>query len=215
MTLPRWCASIRRRAFHTTCRNQRLVKHTARNTGICCSTGDIVIFTDDDLRLRSSGWKPCVTQSSKKGATLSLAVSSFAASSETWMTMTHRAWLASTERLDASEPSEIVGANMAFARCHWMLSLPLTPSWAPGALGYGDEHLVFVSVEEGGSEDCTPMGLRYLHCFDERRLSRANWLRAAKTLSMPIWIVIGGTNRFRSSPFASSAGWPITMSPVS
>ena len=96
-----------------------------------------------------------------------------------WMTALHDAWLGSTERLDPLEPLD-VGASMAFARN----VLDVVPSFDveldPGALGFGGDTLFSFQLKKAGLKILAPKGPAVLHCFDEKRLSRSNWLRAAK-----------------------------------
>jgi hypothetical protein len=97
-----------------------------------------------------------------------------------WMTATHRAWLASSERLDASEPSEMVGANMAFARSVLDVIPAFDPELGAGSLGCGEETLFAYQLRNAGLKIRRSSGPAVLHCFDEGRLSRSSWLRAAK-----------------------------------
>ena len=155
----------------------------ARNTGLFCFTGDIVIFTDDDLRFPKPWLETmCDPIVEKRGDAVAGSVDLAPYLLRPWMTSTHRAWLASTERLDASEPSEMVGANMAFARTVLDIVPSFDPELGPGALGYGDDTLFSLQLRKAGLKICRSSGPAVLHCFDERRLSRSGWLRAAKSL---------------------------------
>jgi glycosyltransferase involved in cell wall biosynthesis len=155
----------------------------ARNTGISSSRGDIVIFTDDDLRFPKR-WLDtmCEPIVEKKSAAVAGNVDLAPHLQRPWMTSTHRAWLASTERLDPVEPSDMVGANMAFARS----VLDVVPSFdvelGAGALGVGEETLFALQLGKAGLKIHRSSGPAAVHWFDEKRLSRCDWLRAAKCL---------------------------------
>jgi glycosyltransferase involved in cell wall biosynthesis len=153
----------------------------ARNAGLSQSTGDIIIFTDDDIRFPKD-WLPAMCEPiiAKKADGIAGNVELAPYLQRPWMTALHRAWLGSTERLDPLEPSEMVGASMAFARN----VLDVVPSFDveldPGALGFGGDTLFSFQLKKAGLKILRSKGPAVLHCFDEKRLSRSNWLRAAK-----------------------------------
>ena len=155
----------------------------ARNAGLSHSTGEIIIFTDDDIRF-SKDWLRSMSEPimTKKGDAVAGAVQLAPHLERSWMTPIHRSWLASSDRLDLDHPVEMVGANMAFAR----RILDVVPSFdvelGAGASGFGEETLFAWQILKAGFRICTGPGTTVVHHFDEARLSRANWLKAAKNL---------------------------------
>jgi glycosyltransferase involved in cell wall biosynthesis len=152
----------------------------ARNAGISHAKGDIIIFTDDDLRFPKrwleTMFDPIIE---KKGDAVAGSVELAPHLLRPWMTPLHRALLASSERLDASEPM-MVGANMAFDR----RVLDVVPSFdvelGAGALGLGEETLFALQLRKAGLKIYRATGSAVLHCFDEKRLARISWCRTAK-----------------------------------
>jgi glycosyltransferase involved in cell wall biosynthesis len=152
----------------------------ARNTGLARSAGDIVIFTDDDVRFPkdwlSSMCDPIVAN---EGDAVAGNVRLAPHLEREWMRPVHRAWLASTERLDSKPPTDMVGANMAFSRSVLNVVSGFDPELGPGALGYADDTLFAWQLLKAGKTICHASGGTVTHHFDEERLSRASWIAAA------------------------------------
>jgi GT2 family glycosyltransferase len=95
------------------------------------------------------------------------------------MTPTHRAWLASTEWLNQSDQSEMVGANMAF-RSSVLNRVPaFDPELGPGASGFGDDSLFSWQLVEAGFRLVKRLDVAVVHHFDPSRLSRSSFLDQA------------------------------------
>jgi glucosyl-dolichyl phosphate glucuronosyltransferase len=153
----------------------------ARNTGLSRSKGDVILFTDDDLRFPktwlSSMTTPIVEQKADAvGGSVELAPHLL----RPWMKLTHRTWLASTERFDPSEPRELVGANMAFSR----KILDTVPSFdtelGAGALGFCEDTLFSWQLRKAGFKISEASDAKVIHHLDVSRILRSNWLSAAK-----------------------------------
>jgi glycosyltransferase involved in cell wall biosynthesis len=154
----------------------------ARNAGLSDAKGDFIIFTDDDLRFPKSWlqtmYDPLIE---RKGDAVAGSVELAPNLLRPWMTPLHRSLLASSERLDASEPL-LVGANMAFDR----RVLDIVPSFdaelGAGSLGLGEETLFALQIRKAGLKIYRATGSAVMHCFDEKRLARASWRQTAKNL---------------------------------
>ena len=87
----------------------------ARNTGIAHSSGQIIIFIDDDVHV-SSNWleQICTPIMLGKADAVAGGVSIAPTLRRNWMTPIHEKWLASTEYIDCANPREMIGANMGF-----------------------------------------------------------------------------------------------------
>jgi glycosyltransferase involved in cell wall biosynthesis len=157
----------------------------ARNTGLSHSKGDIIIFTDDDLRFPKPWLETmCEPFVGKRGEAVAGNVDLAPHLRRPWMTPTHRAWLASTERLHPLNPSEMVGANMAFTRSVLDYVPFFDPELGAGASGFGEENLFASQLKIAGLKIARSKGPPVIHHFDEKRLMRSSWLSAAKALGI-------------------------------
>ncbi len=92
----------------------------ARNTALKVATGDILLFTDDDIIVPSDWLNAMVRPISESRAdAVSCGVEMDARLEREWLTPRHRGALACTGRLWTGAPSEqitLLGASMAFSR---------------------------------------------------------------------------------------------------
>ena len=152
-----------------------------RNRGLAETTGDIILFTDDDVR-PPVDWiagmcDPIVSGSAKAvagGVTLAPGLI------RPWMTRMHRSWLASTEWLTPGAPQSMVGANMAFSRSVLKQVPGFDLELGPGAAGFGDDELFASQLVAAGNKihDATSVSIE--HHFEPARLTRESWLSAAR-----------------------------------
>ena len=96
------------------------------------------------------------------------------------MTPMHRAWLAASVRLDAQNPSQMIGANMAFARGILARVPAFDPELGPGGTGYGDDVLFSLQLKEAGFRLRSAFDVAVVHHFQPKRLERAQWLSAVR-----------------------------------
>ena len=88
-----------------------------RNCGIAQTRGELILFTDDDVRV-PPGWLEgmCEPMVQGKATVVAGGVCLPPALVRPWMSRLHRSWLASSEWLNPQEPGSLIGANMAFVR---------------------------------------------------------------------------------------------------
>lgn len=152
-----------------------------RNRGLACAKGDIILFTDDDVR-PPADWLPgmCDPIIGGKADAVAGGVRIAPHLIRPWMTRTHRSWLASSEWLEPGSPKSMVGANMAFSR-EVLRRIPgFDVEVGPGASGFGDDGLFASQLLAAGYRIHDGMDVSIEHHFEPSRLKRESWLNAAR-----------------------------------
>jgi hypothetical protein len=150
------------------------------NRGIAESSGDVLLFTDDDVRVPVD-WLDgmCWPVSSGKAMVVAGGVKLAPHLTRSWMTPVHRAWLASTEWIADGPVTSLVGANMAIAREVFQQVPGFDPELGPGGTGFSDDHLLALQIMEAGYRIHDRTSVWVEHHFEPSRLGRASWLSAA------------------------------------
>ena len=153
----------------------------ARNRGVAESKGRAVLFIDDDVRPQGS-WLAGMAMPILTGAADAVAGAVRLAPHllRPWMTDRHRAWLASTERLDFANVRNLIGANMAVSRGVFEHVRGFDPELGAGALGFGEESLFAKELLDAGFRLTGAPDAVVEHHFDPSRLSRESWLDSAR-----------------------------------
>jgi glycosyltransferase involved in cell wall biosynthesis len=153
----------------------------ARNRALAESDGDIIAFTDDDVRV-SPNWIHSLTRPLLDGGAEAVVGGITIAPHllRPWMTPMHRAWFASTEALDPARPAYLIGANMAFLRTITRQVPEFDVELDPGRLGGWGDTLFSWQVREAGYRLKGAFDHAIEHHFDESRLSRSRLLDAAR-----------------------------------
>ena len=152
----------------------------SRNAGLAAAEGDVLLFTDDDVRVPRD-WIGAMCRKIQSGEADAVAGGVRIAThlARPWMSLYIRAVLAETASLDPRSPSRLVGANMAFSR----RVLSQVPSFdeelGAGAMGYGEETLFSSQLLAAGFRIAGAMDAAVEHHFDPARLSRRALLDAA------------------------------------
>lgn len=155
-------------------------KSNGQNLGLALSTGDWVLFTDDDVR-PPQDWLPrmCEPLVSQGACAVAGGLHFAPHLVRSWMQPLHRSWLASSEWIQPEAPQSLVGANMAFSRVVLQKVPGFDPELGPGALGFGDDHLFASQLLEAGFPIVNRLAVSVEHHFAPSRLQRRAWLDAA------------------------------------
>ena len=146
------------------------------------ATGDILLFTDDDVRFPAN-WveRMCEPILAGKADAVAGGVKLAPHLLRPWMNHTHRAWLASTaDYLSPEAPSEMCGANMAVDRRVFDRVGGLDIELGPGITGGGEESLLSWQLREAGFRLLGALDLQVEHHFDPSRLRYQSWTGAAR-----------------------------------
>jgi glycosyltransferase involved in cell wall biosynthesis len=159
----------------------RCGKTVGQNHGVKTTSGDIVLFTDDDVR-PPEDWliEMCEPIHTGKCKVVCGGVKLAENLLRPWMTPLHRSWLASSEWLTPGSPQSLVGANMGFSRSVLNDVPSFDPELGPGARGFSDDHLFALQLLAAGYDLHDMTHLCVDHHFDPSRLTRKAWLAAAE-----------------------------------
>jgi len=153
---------------------------SARNRALDQATGEVLLWTDDDVRLPRDWIEKMVTpiQQGRMDAVAGGVTLAFGRKRE-WMGPCVRSWLASSEGLCEGRPGRMIGANMAFHRRVLSSKARFDPVLGPGALGMGEETLFSYQVEKGGFVIGSAFDVVVEHAFDCGRLCPAGLAKLA------------------------------------
>lgn len=153
----------------------------ALNRALADTSGELILFTDDDVR-PPPDWIAGMTQPLIDHGPCAVAGGVVIAPhlQRPWMTALHRSWLAATDWLDEQNPRGMVGANMAFSRDVLKHVPAFDTELGPGALGFGDEQLFASQLLEAGFRIVGRTHVCVEHHFEAHRLRRASWLQTAR-----------------------------------
>ncbi len=155
-------------------------KSAALNLAVTETTGDVLVFTDDDVRL-PAGWLVEMAGPLLRGeGEVAVGGSRLAPGlHRDWMTRYHRAFLASTEYLDDEAPSEFAGVNVACRRSVFSRVEGFDPELGGGGLGNCEDVLFARQLKEAGCRFVSRTGVHVEHHPAAARLTYASWQRAA------------------------------------
>jgi glycosyltransferase involved in cell wall biosynthesis len=158
----------------------------ARNSGLNAASGEIILFTDDDIRVPSN-WVVAMCQPIVDGiadATVGgvLFPAEYSGVLSQPAISSRRGWLASTEELNPKQPARMVGANMAFHRRVLDKVSKFDVELGPGALGFCDETLFSFQLLEAGYKFVGVFDVSVEHHFDLSRLTEDGLLDLARKM---------------------------------
>ncbi len=157
-------------------------KCRALNTALALAKGQALLFTDDDVE-PAANWVEAMARPLLEKHCDAVAGRILLAENlrRPWFTHMHCIWLAEARELD-STPC-LVGASMGIHRNVFdqldNFDEELGPG--PGALGAGEETLVWMQMLEAGMRISPVTDTYIIHHPDPLRLLRSSWLVAAKS----------------------------------
>jgi glycosyltransferase involved in cell wall biosynthesis len=153
---------------------------SARNRCLKAAAGEVLLWTDDDVRLPRDWMERMVApiQEGRMDAVAGGVRLAFGRNRD-WMGRCLRSWLASTEGLSEGRPGRMIGANMAFHRRVLEANVRFDPALGPGALGMGEETLFSYQIERAGFVIGSAFDVMVEHAFDCGRLCPAGLARLA------------------------------------
>lgn len=189
---------------------------SARNRCLKEATGEVLLWTDDDVRLPPDWIEGMVTpiQQGRMDAVAGGVRLAFGRN-RAWMGKCIRSWLASTEGLSEGRPGRMIGANMAFHRRVLEAKLRFDTALGPGALGMGEETLFSYQMERAGFVIGSAFDVVVEHAFDCGRLCPAGLGRLAYSMGRSEayiahhWHGVDATDAFRkrADAFLRLAYW--------
>lgn len=157
-------------------------KGFAYNTGLANARGDILLFTDDDVRFPAdwiAGLSAPILSGEAQAVQGGIQIAPHL--QRDWMTPLHRCYFADTENWGKAGPKRLIGANMAFSR-EVLLQVPgFDEELGPGAMGFWEDSLFSQQLVAAGYTISPQLQASVEHHFDPTRLLREHVLqRAAK-----------------------------------
>lgn len=157
-------------------------KSRALNLALSKASGEILLFSDDDVRFPSD-WmqRMCEPILTSRADAVAGGVRLAPHLLRPWMNHTHRAWLASTaDYLSPTEPSEMCGANMAISRHTLERIGGFDPDLGPGVTGGGEETILSWQIRKAGFRLIGLLDVVVEHHPDPERLLYRNWIKTAQ-----------------------------------
>jgi glycosyltransferase involved in cell wall biosynthesis len=161
-------------------------KGYAYNSGMAAAVGDILLFTDDDLR-PPPNWIAGMCEPIQSGRADAVAggIKLAAHLHRPWLKKEHARWLASTEYLLPIDlPINLVGANMAFSKRVLEKVPQFDPELGPGASGLGDETLFSQQLTQAGYRIAMAQDVVAEHHLQADRLTRRSFAALARKLGV-------------------------------
>ena len=158
----------------------------ARNAGLQATEAEMVLFTDDDVRVPEE-WIEGMCRPILSGQADAVAGGvRFPPSYERVLAeepfRSRRGWFASSEDLDPVKPARMVGANMAFGRKVIEALKEFDPALGAGALGFYEESVFSWRLVEAGFRLAGALDVNVRHHFDPSRLTRQTLLSMAERM---------------------------------
>ena len=156
-------------------------KCRAYNAGIAATSGEILLFTDDDVR-PPAGWIAglCGPIASGEADAVAGGVTLASHLARPWIKMEHALWLASTDYAPAGYQLPLLGASMAFSRRVLERVPRFDEEIGPGGRGIGEDSLFSSQLEKAGYRFGMALDTVAEHHLSESRLSRRSFAALAE-----------------------------------
>ncbi len=159
----------------------------ARNSALRESRGDVILFTDDDVRPEGSWLDGMINPILNAKADVvcgQVRIADYLY--RPWMTEQHRRFFADTGFEDYETDPSIIGANFAIGR-HVLSKVPEFDTYlGAGALGFYEDSLFSRQLREAGFRFMVADVGKVIHCFNADRLLRSSLLNASQRLGRSI-----------------------------
>lgn len=158
----------------------------ARNAGLRHTKSEVILFTDDDVRVPAD-WITGMCRPILSGEADAVAGGvqfppEYEAPLSSGPIRYRRGWLASTESVDPRDPRTLVGANMAFSRRVAETLGGFDPELGAGAAGFGEESLFADRAVAAGFRIKGALEVGVVHRFDLSRLTLAALVKMAERM---------------------------------
>lgn len=164
----------------------RVGKCHAYNTGLAKAVGEVLLFTDDDVRVPASWIEGMCGPIWQGGADAVAGGVMFPVhiqrQLEASVFRNRRGWVASSHYLDPYCPGQMIGANMAVHRRVLEKVSGFDIELGPGALGSFEETLFSFQLLAAGYRLVGALDVAVEHHFDTRRLTAACALATARMM---------------------------------
>jgi glycosyltransferase involved in cell wall biosynthesis len=152
----------------------------ARNRALAEARGDILLFTDDDVRAPRDWLSRMVVPIVESAGDAVCGGVRLADHLQTaWLTERHRSWLACTETINPDRPDRLVGANMSFHRRVLSKVPEFDPSLGAGALGFHEESLFSWQLAAAGFRIAGALDCQVEHHPSPERITWLAFVNAA------------------------------------
>jgi glycosyltransferase involved in cell wall biosynthesis len=157
----------------------------ARNTGLKQAAGQIVVFTDDDIRVPLN-WVEGMCRPIFDGTAYAVqgGIRPAPYLERPWLTGMLRIWLAAVE--DPVYPPEglLVGANMSLDREAIEITGGFDPRLGPGAAGFYDDTMFGLMLRRAGKKISYQPAISVEHHFEPSRLKLGSFIRIAQRMAV-------------------------------
>jgi glycosyltransferase involved in cell wall biosynthesis len=164
-------------------REPRRGKGYAYNSALSAAAGEILLFTDDDVRAPID-WisRMCRELVTDEADAVAGGVRLAGHLERPWLKGEVRGWVACTDDIDPQRPSRLVGANMAIARRVLERVPAFDVELGPGALGFFDETLFSQQLLEAGYRIAAALDVEVEHHPDPNRFTISGFVDVAAKL---------------------------------
>lgn len=160
----------------------------ARTTALQRARGDILLWTDDDVRVPRDWIQGMARPILEDGAMLVAGgvdpAPHLAERLGQRPLSAFRGWFACTDHIDPDKPNGVVGANMAMHKDAKSFVPAFDPELGPGApkTGFAEEVLFARQLADQNQQVVTALDVRVTHHFDESRLTPDAVLETARKM---------------------------------